>query len=490
MKFIASILLSLFCASALAAPPPIIWGAKFSKILQPGLQFTGVNGATACTAATAGSIRYNSGTFEGCNGTAWSAMTGGGGGTPGGANGAVQFNNSSAFGGDATNFFWDSTNKRLGIGTATPTASIHSALTANAANSIYLTNAGTGTLSRSFMAIGEDTSTKDMGFGYSNASYDATGIEMLAANSAWEFANSGADFLTLIAGKSSGAIRFATGGFATANERMRLTSTGLGLGMTPNFPLDITVPAGVFYSININQPSNDVVFRQTANGHSTTIGASFAGGVFIGSETSEKVNFRANNTVYATLDTVGNFGISTTSPGYPLDIKPNTDTAGLRLQGAGVGTGAAIILDASLNSSGGLPWEFFSSGSGNGDIGGSKFGIRDLSQSGATSYRLVIDSSGHIIYGGSAPAVSACGTSPSVAGNDVTGRITVGTGGVATSCTLTFAHAFAHSAVCTIGDESTSLLLKGSASTTVLTITAATPFGASDKIVYNCFDYE
>jgi hypothetical protein len=43
--------------------------------------------------------------------------------TPGGTNGAVQFNNSSVFGGNASKLFWDNTNFRLGIGTSTPDAS-------------------------------------------------------------------------------------------------------------------------------------------------------------------------------------------------------------------------------------------------------------------------------------------------------------------------------------------------------------------------------
>jgi hypothetical protein len=41
--------------------------------------------------------------------------------SPAGTTGAVQFNNAGAFGADSTNFFWDNTNKRLGVGTATPT---------------------------------------------------------------------------------------------------------------------------------------------------------------------------------------------------------------------------------------------------------------------------------------------------------------------------------------------------------------------------------
>ena len=41
---------------------------------------------------------------------------------PSGVSGAIQFSNGSAFASDATNFFWDNTNKRLGVGTNTPTS--------------------------------------------------------------------------------------------------------------------------------------------------------------------------------------------------------------------------------------------------------------------------------------------------------------------------------------------------------------------------------
>ena len=40
---------------------------------------------------------------------------------PSGVSGAIQFSNGSAFASDATNFFWDNTNKRLGVGTNVPT---------------------------------------------------------------------------------------------------------------------------------------------------------------------------------------------------------------------------------------------------------------------------------------------------------------------------------------------------------------------------------
>jgi len=63
----------------------------------------------------------------------FSEFGGGGGGTPSGVAGAVQFSDGSAFASDDTNLHWDDTNNRLGIGTNAPEAALNvvSAATGN-----------------------------------------------------------------------------------------------------------------------------------------------------------------------------------------------------------------------------------------------------------------------------------------------------------------------------------------------------------------------
>lgn len=58
------------------------------------------------------------------NGTAWVCSNDAVGANPSGIAGAVQFSGGSAFNSDAATFFWDNANKRLGIGTNTPTAKL------------------------------------------------------------------------------------------------------------------------------------------------------------------------------------------------------------------------------------------------------------------------------------------------------------------------------------------------------------------------------
>jgi hypothetical protein len=85
----------------------------------------------------------------------------GGSTPPSGVSGAIQFSNGSAFASDATNFFWDDTNNRLGIGTNAPTAIIQSQ---NATNGVLLARFKDAVSANSYIDIKNDsTLTEYMG---------------------------------------------------------------------------------------------------------------------------------------------------------------------------------------------------------------------------------------------------------------------------------------------------------------------------------------
>lgn len=62
---------------------------------------------------------------------------------------------------------------------------------------------------------------------------------------------------------------------------------------------------------------------------------------------------------------------------------------------------------------------------------------------------LLVD--GHFNTGGVAPALSACGAAPEIAGTDRSGTITLGGG--ATGCTITFHVAYAHDPHCVVSSQ-------------------------------------
>jgi len=86
-----------------------------------------------------------------------------------------------------------------------------------------------------------------------------------------------------------------------------------------------------------------------------------------------------------------------------------------------------------------------------------------------------------------APTIaSGFGTTPSIAGGDDGGRITVGTGGVATTGVITFGVAYATAPACVANNETTIQLIQATATTTTLTLTASAAFTAADKLTWNC----
>lgn len=148
-------------------------------------------GIVAVSSATVGSVNVTPTTAFPANGPAgslltvssttgaltWAATTSplfgfssGGGGTPGGSNTHVQFNNSGVFGGVA-DFVWDNINKRLGIGTSSP---ISQFTVSNAANTSFLSFDATTTFSGNMFNVATSSTGVTL-FGITQYGHISTG---------------------------------------------------------------------------------------------------------------------------------------------------------------------------------------------------------------------------------------------------------------------------------------------------------------------------
>lgn len=124
-----------------------------------------------------------------------------------------------------------------------------------------------------------------------------------------------------------------------------------------------------------------------------------------------------------------------------------------------------------------LAWETAGTGTDNGHV--------TLLPAGTGSIQFAL--SGHVRGTGTAPTVGgSCGTSPSIVGTDLGGKLTTGT--VApTSCTITYARAYTNAPSCAANNETTANLVKAISTTTTLILSGT--FVASDVLTWICVGY-
>jgi len=92
---------------------------------------------------------------------------------------------------------------------------------------------------------------------------------------------------------------------------------------------------------------------------------------------------------------------------------------------------------------------------------------------------------GHVEYTGTAPSVTA-GTGATITGNDMAGRVTVGTS-PSTTVALTFNASWTNAPACFAQDETTAVTMRATTiSTSAVTFTASGTLTASDKVSYSC----
>jgi len=185
---------------------------------------------------------------------------------------------------------------------------------------------------------------------------------------------------------------------------------------------------------------------------------------------------------YAASLTVVNSQLTSGSGVPAVDIGANTDRVyivGSRLQGSyglQVEAGATHVIavgnDFNSNATGAVN-----------DLSGNAVVQTGIDFNGGSLGALNAKISGHLAFSGSAPALSSCGTSPSINGTDAKGQVATGTGTV-NSCTVTFSKAYTSNPVCVANGSNTAF----SVAPTSISTTAVT-FGFSTSVPSTGFYY-
>jgi hypothetical protein len=229
-----------------------------------------------------------------------------------GTTGQVQFNGGTNLAADS-NFFWDNTNKRLGIGTATPVEAF--SLVSSTANGImYLQN----TWNSGYVAIDfyDSSNVKQAGIGWGNPSSS--------------LAN---EFYFGTAGANPTALR------TNNTERMRITSGGnVGIGTTtPTNILSLSGSASQTFWMERNPTANTAGNSLTVEASGAASGGTNLNGGNLTLSSGTSTGSGTSNILFQTAN-AGSSGTTDSSPATAMTIFGN----------GSVGIGTSLVNAAAL----------------------------------------------------------------------------------------------------------------------------------------------
>ena len=267
---------------------------------------------------------------------------------------------------DNANFFWDDTNNWLGVGTATPSTSLHLSseisvqttpdvfidrYSADATAPYIITRKARGTKSIPAAVAANDDIGAFIARGYhSGAAFGTSNVAAVKLIAAEAFTST-AQGTYITFGTT------ATGSTSRA-ERMRINDAGLvGIGTTPTYNLHIasTGRAGLYLQAdtdNVTETENAFVkMSQDGGGVAGILGTvgnvgfdpeniaytdTLANAILLGGTTvNENLQFGTNNAVRMTIGTTGRVGIGITAPIGVLNVDVGLSTADISTQVSG-----------------------------------------------------------------------------------------------------------------------------------------------------------
>lgn len=312
------------------------------------------------------------------------------------------------------------------------------------------------------------------GTGLTNPTGNASGIVTLAANLAGAACAAGTAVTSISAAGAGSCSAFVTSSSLTTNHLTK--ATGAGAIGDSNFIDDGTTATLGTGKVTVNESTGGIL--DNTSGTPTDSQVRVQG---VTRTTSGTMALEVNDTdamyLYFDAEKVGGSIIATGSTvAYLSKSSGNLYIAGSMSSTAGSAY-SAVTYDQLTLSTG--FWEHKYAEKIDGNV---TLGAATTNTTTATGPTTVL----HLGGSGAAPSISSCGTSPSVAGTDVGGVVTIGSGG-SSSCIVTFANAYTGKPACTANFVTTSApsgSIGVAPSTTEVTFYAA--FGAASEFTYTC----